>query len=64
MDIVVRPRAGSRAVRRVHQRTLNGRFVRVLPRMRPGIYRVAVTYRANPAGSVTHTAARRFAVPR
>jgi hypothetical protein len=61
MDIVVRRRAGSHAVRRVRQRTVNGRFVRVLARMRPGSYKVAVTYRAK---SVTHTAARRFAVPR
>ena len=63
MDIVVRRRAGSRAVRRVRQRTANGRFARVLPRMRPGRYRVSVTYRAKPAGSVTQ-AARSFAVPR
>ena len=53
MEIVVRSRAGNRRVRSVRQRTTNGRFVRVLPRMRPGSYKVAVTYRAKPAGSVT-----------
>jgi hypothetical protein len=47
----------------VRQRTANGRFARVLPRMRPGRYRVLVTYRAKPAGSATQ-AARSFAVPR
>jgi hypothetical protein len=63
MQIVVRRRSGRAAVRRVLQRTTNGRFVRVLPRMRPGKYKVAVTYRPKAAGSVTN-AARSFAVPR
>ena len=63
MQIVVRSRSGRARVRRVLQRTTNGRFVRVLPRMRPGKYKVAVTYRPKSAGSVTN-AARSFAVPR
>ena len=62
MDIVVRSRTSSRRVRHVRQRTTNGRFARVLPRMRPGRYKVSVTYRAKP-GSVAQ-AARSFAVPR
>ena len=63
MEIVVRRRTGGHRVRLVRQRTTNGRFARVLPGMRPGRYKVAVTYRAKPAGSVTQ-AARSFAVPR
>jgi len=62
MDIVVRSRTSSRRVRHVRQRTINGRFARVLPRMRPGRYTVSVTYQAKP-GSVAQ-AARSFAVPR
>jgi Hypothetical glycosyl hydrolase family 15 len=63
MVIVVRKRSSRHAVRRVAQRTTNGRFVRVLPRMRPGKYKVAVTYRARTAGAATVAAARAFSVP-
>jgi hypothetical protein len=59
LDIVVR-RARGRAVRRVRQPARNGRFIRVLRHVRPGTYRVAVTYRAPAAAS----AIRRFSVPR
>jgi hypothetical protein len=60
MVIVVRKRSSRHSVRRVAQRTKNGRFTRVLPRMRPGKYKVAVTYRARSASA---TAARSFSVP-
>ena len=64
VQIVVRRKAGRRHIRSVRQRTSRGRFVRVLPRLRPGRYHVAVTYRARSASPVSHAAARPFTVPR
>jgi hypothetical protein len=64
VQIVVRRKAGRRVIRRVRQRTSHGRFIRVLPRLRPGRYHVAVTFRARTTSPVSHAAVRPFSVPR
>jgi hypothetical protein len=63
VQIAVR-RTGGRALARVRQHTRKGRFARVLRRVRPGTYRVVVSYRPRTAGAAAKSVVRRFQVPR
>jgi hypothetical protein len=62
VDIVLR-RARGGSPRHLRERARGGRFVRTLRRVRPGKYRVAVTYRAGRAAAL-ESVVRRFSVPR